>query len=190
MGTSREQQGRRLAGSWQRRVRPRVKAFFHGPAAPLIRRALKTLLLEYYVVYGDQRRLRLAESARVNNALFNTVSGHIDVGEHVFFGFNVCLLTGTHDYRRTDPSRQDAVLEAVNDISIREGAWLASNVTVLGPCRIGEWSVVAAGSLVRADVPPYTVVAGAPARVVRNIEPRPGQATAATDGVGSNAVPI
>lgn len=155
---------------WQGRVRPRVKALFHGPVAPLIRRALKTLLLEYYVVYGDHDRLTLPASTRVNNALFNTVSGHINVGEHVFFGFNVCVLTGTHDYRRVDPSRQDAVLEPINDIWIGEGAWLATNVTILGPCRIGEWSVVAAGSLVRSDVPPYTVVAGAPAKVVKQLD--------------------
>jgi acetyltransferase-like isoleucine patch superfamily enzyme len=105
----------------------------------------------------------------VNNALFNTVSGRIDIGEHVFFGFNVSVLTGTHDYTRLDPSRKDAVLEPVNDISIGEGAWLATNVTVLGPCHIGEWSVVAAGSLVRSDVPPYAIVAGVPARVIRDI---------------------
>jgi acetyltransferase-like isoleucine patch superfamily enzyme len=165
---------------WRQRLRPQVKRFFHGPAAPLIRRALKTLLLEYYVVYGDKDRLTLPASTHVNNALFNTVSGRIDVGEHVFFGFNVCVLTGTHDYRRLDPSRQDAVLEAINDISIGEGAWIATNVTVLGPCQIGEWSVVGAGSLVRSDVPPYTVVAGAPAKVVKHLE-RPATSVASAD---------
>jgi acetyltransferase-like isoleucine patch superfamily enzyme len=154
---------------WER-VRPRVKGFFHGPLAPLIRRVLKTIRLEYYVVYGPGDRLRLPDTGRFNNALFNTVSGTIDVGEHVFFGFNVCVLTGTHDYTRLDPSRQDAELGSVNNIKIGRGAWLATNVTVLGPCEIGEWAVVAAGSLVREDVPAYTVVAGSPARVVKSLQ--------------------
>jgi acetyltransferase-like isoleucine patch superfamily enzyme len=44
---------------------------------------------------------------------------------------------------------------------------------VLGPCRIGEHAVVAAGSVVRADVPPYTVVGGVPARVLSTITERP-----------------
>jgi acetyltransferase-like isoleucine patch superfamily enzyme len=42
---------------------------------------------------------------------------------------------------------------------------------VLGPCRIGQHAVVAAGSLVIHDVDPYTVVAGQPARPLRRIEP-------------------
>jgi acetyltransferase-like isoleucine patch superfamily enzyme len=160
----------KLGQVWKDGLRPQVRAFMHGPAAPLIRRVLKTILLEYYVVYGDESRLRLQPSTQVNNALFNTVSGNIDVGEHVFFGFNVCVLTGTHDYRRLDPSRMDAVLDPVNDISIGEGAWIATNATILGPCRIGEWSVVAAGSLVRSDVPPYAIAAGVPAKVVARLE--------------------
>lgn len=154
---------------WRRFGRERLKAFVRGPLAPLIRRVLKSLLLEYHLVYGDPSRLTLPASARVNNTLFNTVSGHIVVGENAFFGFNVCLLTGTHDYARLDRSRQDAVLEPINDITIGEGAWLATNVTVIGPCRIGEWAVVAAGTLVREDVPAYAVVAGTPARVVKEL---------------------
>jgi acetyltransferase-like isoleucine patch superfamily enzyme len=43
-------------------------------------------------------------------------------------------------------------------------------VLVLGPCRIGEHAVVAAGSLVTRDVASYTVVAGRPATLVRRIE--------------------
>lgn len=152
------------------RLRPWLKRFAQGPLAPAIRRALKTLLLEYYVVYGDHSRLHLHASAVVNNALFNTVSGHITVNEQAFFGFNVCVLTGTHDYTRVDASRQEAVLDPVNDIVIGSGAWLASNVTVIGPCRIGEWAVVAAGSVVTKDVAPYTVVGGVPAKPLKTIE--------------------
>ena len=58
------------------------------------------------------------------------------------------------------------------DIVVGEGAWLASNVTVVGPCTIGEHAVVGVGSLVLHDVEPYTVVAGVPAAVRRTI-PRP-----------------
>lgn len=54
---------------------------------------------------------------------------------------------------------------------IEEGVWLASHCLVLGPCRIGAHAVVAGGSLVREDVEPYTVVAGRPAKPIRNITP-------------------
>jgi acetyltransferase-like isoleucine patch superfamily enzyme len=66
-------------------------------------------------------------------------------------------------------------------VVIEEGAWLSSHVIVVAPCRIGAHSVVGVGSLVLGDVEPYTVVAGSPARVLREI-PRPGaQGTAPAD---------
>lgn len=157
--------------------------------APIIRRVLKTFLLEFYIVYGPTERLKLGSDTQVNNAIFNTVSGTIKVGDEAFFGFNVCVLTGRHDYSRVDRTRQDAELEAVNNIEIGRGAWLATNVTVLGPSCIGEWAVVSAGSLVRGDVPPYAVVAGVPARLVRWIEDPSGEGSKpdSADGVPPSA---
>jgi acetyltransferase-like isoleucine patch superfamily enzyme len=54
-------------------------------------------------------------------------------------------------------------------VVIGEGVWLASHVLVLGPVTISDHAVVAAGSLVREDVEPYTVVAGRPAKFVKKI---------------------
>ena len=57
------------------------------------------------------------------------------------------------------------------DVVIEEGVWIASHAMVLGPVRIGKHAVVAAGALVLEDVPPYAVVAGRPAKVLKKIEP-------------------
>lgn len=79
------------------------------------------------------------------------------------------LLTGTHDYQKLGMERLHAVPDQGRDIVIKQGVWLGSGVTVLGPAIIGENSVVAAGSLVTGDVPPNTIVAGRPAKPVRMI---------------------
>lgn len=50
-------------------------------------------------VYGDPAKLHVAETAVVNDALFNLSSGEITVGEWAFFGHGVSVLTGTHDWR-------------------------------------------------------------------------------------------
>jgi acetyltransferase-like isoleucine patch superfamily enzyme len=136
-----------------------------------IDRYMETHFLYKYLLYGTEERLQIDETAVVNNATFNTISGHIKIGEYVFFGLNVSVLTGTHDYNKFGRERQMAVPGCEKDVIIKEGAWLASNVTVIGPCIIGEHSVVAAGSLVNKDVPPYTIVAGIPARFVKKINP-------------------
>ncbi|MGI8702506.1 MAG: acyltransferase [Nocardioidaceae bacterium] len=126
------------------------------------------------LVYGDPARLHIAPTAVVNNALFNLSSGDITLGDYAFFGHNVSVLTGTHDWTTFGAERQVAVPKSGRDVVIEEGVWVSSNAIIVGPCRIGANSVVGVGSLVLRDVEPYTVVAGNPARVLRTI-PRPGE---------------
>jgi acetyltransferase-like isoleucine patch superfamily enzyme len=121
--------------------------------------------------HGDRSRLHIPDTAIVNNALFNMSGGTITLGEHVFFGHDVAVLTGTHDITQFGRARQLAFPRSGRDVVIGEGVWLASHVLVLGPVTIGEHAVVAAGSLVRDDVDPYTVVAGRPAKVIKKIAP-------------------
>lgn len=126
-------------------------------------------------VYGPAERLHLAPTAVVNDSLFNLSSGEITVGEWGMLAHGVTILTGIHDVTKFGAERQTAVPVSGRDVVIEEGAWLAANVTVVGPCRIGAHAVVAAGSLVRADVAPFSLVAGVPARVVGQVpHPEPG----------------
>ena len=131
--------------------------------------ALKLDALYRHRWHGDASRLRIHETAVVNNALFNVSGGTITVGEDAFFGHDVAVLTGTHDVEKFGRERQLAYPRSGRDVVIGEGVWLASHVLVLGPVTIGEHAVVAGGSLVREDVAPYTVVAGRPAKVVKTI---------------------
>ena len=125
------------------------------------------------LVYGDPDRLHIAATAVVNNALFNLSSGEITVGDHAFFGHNVSVLTGTHDWTKFGAERQTSVPSSGRDVVIEEGAWVSSSAIVVGPCRVGAHAVVGVGALVLGDVEPYTVVAGNPAHVLRTI-PRDG----------------
>ena len=129
------------------------------------------------LVYGDPTRLHISPTAVVNNALFNLSSGEITVGEYAFFGHNVSVLTGTHDWTKFGAERQVAVPKSGRDVVIEDGVWVSSHAVIVAPCRIGAHAVVGVSSLVLGDVEPYTVVAGSPARVLRSI-PRPGEAEA------------
>jgi acetyltransferase-like isoleucine patch superfamily enzyme len=130
-------------------------------------------VLLHPVVFGDLGRVHVDESAVVNDTLFNSVSGAITVEPHAFFGHGVSLLTGTHDVAVLGADRQRAIPREGRDIVIGEGAWIASNATVIGPCRVGAHAVVAAGALVVEDVPERAIVAGVPARVVSQVDPKP-----------------
>jgi acetyltransferase-like isoleucine patch superfamily enzyme len=143
--------------------------FFLMLRMPGLREELSEFLLSEPLIFGDPKRVHRTPTVQLGNARLNVISGDITLEDWAFCGLNVSLLTGTHDPRLFGHDRQHEIPLAGRDIVIKEGAWIASNATVLGPCTIGAHSVVAANSVVLSDVPPYTMVAGNPARVVRTI---------------------
>lgn len=159
----------------RRRTRCAVSAG-HGAvtrflARGFIGRVARFAVSEYpYVARGDAARIKIGQDVVLTNALLNCHSGDITISRDVFLGHGVSLLAAGHEYREFGSERQRAVLTDGLDITIGEGAWLASNVTVVGPCAIGEHAVIAAGALVTSDVPAYTIASGVPARVIKHID--------------------
>jgi acetyltransferase-like isoleucine patch superfamily enzyme len=134
-----------------------------------VRQIARDERLHRHVVFGDEGRLRVHKSAQVHDAMFNTVSGTITIEAHAFFGHGVSVLTGTHDIKKEGAARSRSFPRRGRDIVIEEGAWVASNATVLGPCVIGEHAVVAAGAVVTGDVPARAIYAGVPAKRVGTV---------------------
>ena len=110
------------------------------------------------VVSGPVSRVRVSETVGLANVLINTVGGCVDIGEYVFFGHDVMLLTGTHDFTVRGPDRQIPSKELDRSIVIENGAWIASRSVIIGPCRIGANAVIGCGCVVDFDVPADTVV--------------------------------
>ena len=117
-------------------------------------------------VFGGDR-VYVGNNVRLFDTLLNVVGAEIRIDDEVFFGHRVMLLAGAHDYKAFGVDRQHAV--SGRPIRIGRGAWIGSGAIVLGGVCIGEGAVVAAGAVVTHDVPPRTVAAGVPARVVENI---------------------
>ena len=90
--------------------------------------------------------------------------GGITIEDDVFIGPHCVLAT---EYHPEEPSQRHTLL--TKPIVIKQNAWLGANVTVLAGVTIGRNAIVAAGSVVTKDVPDNSVVAGTPARVIREI---------------------
>lgn len=138
-----------------------------GPIGRFIRHAVER---HPYIVGEHGAECLIHPTAVVNNAILNATSGVITIGEYAFLSHGTSLLAGTHDLTKTGFERQRLIPSSGQDITIERGAWIATNATIIGPCRIGENSVVAAGAVVLADVPPNTLVGGIPARVIKTLD--------------------
>lgn len=134
-----------------------------------VARQLQFYLAHTHLIWGDASRVHIGQDVTLADAILNCRSGHIVVEDDVFFGHHVLVLAGTHDFHRKGRARQLAVPQSGHDIVIRRGAWIASNVVIIGPCEIGRHSVIVSGSVVRGDVAPGMIYAGNPARAIKPI---------------------
>ena len=91
--------------------------------------------------------------------------GGLAIADEVMIGPNVSIITSGHPL---EPSRRRAFTIA-KPVAIERNVWIAAGATIIGGVTIGENSVVAAGSVVAKNVPPNSLVAGNPARVIRSI---------------------
>ena len=108
--------------------------------------------------------ISFGENVFVNAGVSMQDQGGITIGNGVLIGHHVVLATLNHELEVE--LRQDLIPAP---IVIKDNAWLGANVTVLAGVTIGEGAVVAAGAVVTKDVPPYTVVGGIPAKVIKQL---------------------
>jgi acetyltransferase-like isoleucine patch superfamily enzyme len=135
----------------------------------LIATVLRKYLATTPMIWGDENNVTIGDNVHLVDVTINCRSGRVYIGDDAFFGHGVMLLTGMHSLNVRGRKRHAAVPSMGRDITIGEGAWIASNAIVIGPCQIGENAVIGAGSVVSGVVEAGALYAGNPARLVRYI---------------------
>ncbi len=125
----------------------------------------KDVVLHFKTEIRTPHKLHIGKGTIIgDNALLDARCGLV-MGENVNLSSNVSIYTLHHDHR--DPQfRCPDPTQRRMDVRIEDRAWLGSNIVVLPGVTIGEGAVCCAGCVVTKDVPPYTVVAGIPAKKV------------------------
>jgi acetyltransferase-like isoleucine patch superfamily enzyme len=104
-------------------------------------------------------------------AFFSASESFIHIGNKVMFGPNVTILCGDHRFDVVGLAMADVTEKRPEDdcgVTIADDVWVGAGATVLKGVSIRRGAVVAAGAIVTREVPPYAIVAGCPARVVRS----------------------
>lgn len=113
-----------------------------------------------------QRRLNIGERTWVNIGCFFELHDDISIGDGVAIGHDVMFLTSSH---RIGGREWRAGERTTGPITVESGVWIGARSVILPGVTIGAGSVVGAGSIVNNDVKADTLVAGVPARMVRNL---------------------
>ena|SRR5882762_5774375 len=118
------------------------------------------------LLHNNYKNLLIGEGCWFNIACLFDLGAPIRIGNKVSMGHDVLILTRSHEI---GTSEQRALTLFVKPVNIGSGVWLGSRSTILPGVTIGDGAIVAAGSVVNEDVPPNTLVAGVPARVVKKL---------------------
>jgi len=110
------------------------------------------------VIIGDHTRI----------GLHNTIIGPVEIGNNVNLAQGITVTALNHNFSDTN-KRIDEQGVSTNPVTIEDDVWVGANAVILPGVTIGEHCVVAAGAIVTKDVPPHSLVAGVPAKVIKKI---------------------
>ena len=135
----------------------------------------KNLYIQGPIQFDYGKNIYFGDNCYVNFNFTVLDTCEVRIGNDVFFGPNVSLLTPLHPLLsqerklRTRDNGELYDLEYGKPITIEDGCWIASNVIVLPGVTIGKNSVIGAGSVVTKDIPDNSLAAGNPCKVIRKI---------------------
>jgi acetyltransferase-like isoleucine patch superfamily enzyme len=115
---------------------------------------------------GDNAMLHIGDDTFINTGVIISVRKQVLIGKNCQIANQVIIMDNDfHGIADRDKP------EAPASVIIEDHVWLATRCTILKGVTIGQGAVVAAGAVVTKDVPPYTLVGGVPAKIIRYIKP-------------------
>nr|WP_202885693.1 acyltransferase [Kribbella sandramycini] len=122
-----------------------------------------------WITVGDDAKVRIGAGTFLNIAVMVAALDEVEIGAHCMLA-NGCFVTDSN-HRFDDPDRPVPWqgFTSKGPTRIGDNVWLGANVVVTSGVTIGERCVIGANSVVTHDIPPYSIAAGAPAKVLRTI---------------------
>jgi acetyltransferase-like isoleucine patch superfamily enzyme len=122
-----------------------------------------------WITIGDDAKVRIGEGTFLNIAVMVAATRLVEIGSHCMLA-NGCFVTdANHRFDDPDAPVPWQGFDTKGPTRIGDNVWLGANVVVTSGVTIGERCVIGANSVVTQDVPPFSIAAGAPAKVLRAV---------------------
>jgi maltose O-acetyltransferase len=134
-------------------------------ASPLLASAGRDVNIEHGADFGSGRQLRVG--SRSGLGINARIRGPVTIGDDVMMGPEVVILTASHEFAETSRPMIDQGYRENLPVVIEHDVWIGTRVVILPGVTVGHGAIIGAGAVVTKAVPPWAVVAGNPAQIIR-----------------------
>ncbi|WNY47696.1 acyltransferase [Streptococcus sp. 29896] len=124
-------------------------------------------------IISENPNLTIEDRVSFGDNCYVTCSNSIKIGQGTLIGDNVFITDNNHG--KSDkfditlpPAERD--IYSKGSVEIGENVWIGRNVSIMPDVKIGDGVVIGANSVVTKNIPPYCIIAGSPAKIIRKIE--------------------
>jgi len=115
-------------------------------------------------------RVRIGSGTFLNIGVMVAALELVEIGDHCMFANGCFISDGSHRYDDRDRPVPWQGFSSKGPTRVGDNVWCGVNVVIASGIEVGERCVIGANSVVTSDIPPFSIAAGAPARVLRSIE--------------------
>ena len=153
-----------LPNTYRPHIGPYTKAIKGFFGRPLLAKAGKNINLASGCLFS--MKVSLGNNSGIGTR--SMIQGPTVIGDNVMMGPEVMIFTMSHRHDRTDIPMNRQGREESRPVTIGNDVWIGARVMIMPGVNIGDGVIIGAGAVVTRDVRSYTIVAGNPARVVRD----------------------
>lgn len=120
-------------------------------------------------IYGSSigEGLKIGNNSSIGPYSYIGCSGYIEIGDNVMMSPRVSIYAENHLFDNPELTIKEQGVKR-EFVKIEDDCWIAANTVILAGVTIGRGSIIAAGSVVTKDIPPYSIVGGVPAKVIKS----------------------
>ncbi len=143
-----------------------IRRFRSGIARRCLDYSGKNVNIEKNANFGTGAGIRLGNNSGLG--INCKVRGPLVIGNDVMMGPDVIIYTENHCTERTDITMRGQGSTKPEKVVVQDDIWIGARVIILPGVTIGRGSIIAAGAVVTKDIPPFSVAAGVPAKVIKS----------------------